>query len=84
MIGSVCTATPCEVTGKVELEVPAATTTALGTVAADVMVLDRNTVVFTAATPVKVTLPTLFCTPPMTDVGVKDTDLITAAFTVYV
>lgn len=58
--GSCCADTPCEVIGYVAVDAPAATTTLAGTDAAEEMLLLSVTVVFTAAVPVRVTVPVLF------------------------
>ncbi len=60
MAGTCCAETPCEVTVKVAVDAPAATTTLAGTEAAEEILLLSVTVVFTAALPVKVTVPVLF------------------------
>ena len=55
----------------VALEEPAGIATLAGTVAAPVLLLERVTVMFAAATPVKVTVP-VELVPPITLVGLRE------------
>ena len=83
MIGFCWIVTVRLVIGKDAVLLPARTVTVAGTVDALVSLLARVTIIPpTGAIPVRVTVPTLFCTPPFTTAGFRLSDEITGAFTV--
>jgi hypothetical protein len=84
MVSELLAATGLVVTVKVAVVAPAATVTLAGTCAAAVLLLDRVTAAPPAgAAPFKVTVP-VEEVPPITEVGLKVTELSVAAVTVKV